>query len=140
MERTVLAFLVAPLAIPFVFLCVFLVGPLFSGSSNNSYGAKDGSALVGVLLFSIYGIVIAYLCEATFGIAAWIIFRRLGIRSTLAFAAAGAIMGWLFSALTSKRFADVSNPYFWIDMAAGICCCGLFRLVVFSGSGVGQPK
>jgi hypothetical protein len=91
-------------------------------------------------MLSVYGIVIAYLCELTFGIAAWKIFKRLGVRSTLAFAGAGAIMGWLVTMFTSRRLADVSNPYFWIDLAAGICCTSLFRLVVFSGRPEAQAK
>jgi len=135
--RTVLAFLVAPLAIPLVFVFAFLLGPLLSEPDNS---AKDGSFLAGLLIFSAYGIVIAYLCELTFGIAAWKIFKRLGIRSTLAFAGAGAVMGWFVIVLTSKRLADVSNPYFWIDLAAGICCASVFRLVVFSGSREAQSK
>ena len=130
--RTVLAFLVAPLAIPFVFLFVFLLGPLFSEPDNIS--AKNGSLLVGLLIFSVYGVVIAYLCELTFGIAAWIIFKRFAIRSLLAFAAGGAVMGWLCYTLTVRRFVDISNPYFWIDLATGTCCAALFRLVVFSGN------
>jgi hypothetical protein len=83
---------------------VFLLAPLFSEPDNT---ANNGNFLF-VLLFSVYGIVIAYLCELTFGIAAWIIFKRLGIRSTLAFAGAGAVMGWLVDMLISRLFlADV---------------------------------
>jgi hypothetical protein len=135
--RTVLAFLVAPLAIPFIFAFLILLGPLFSEPDKS---VKNGSALVGLLIFSVYGIVIAYLCELALGIAVWIVFKRLGIRSTVAFAGAGAVMGWLVSMLVSRRLADVSNSYFWIDLAAGICCASLFRLVVFSGSREVQSK
>jgi hypothetical protein len=135
--RTVLAFLVAPVAIPFVFAFTSLLGPLFSEPDNT---VKNGSFLTGLLIFSAYGIVIAYLCELTFGIAAWKIFKRFGIRSILAFAAAGAVMGWLVTMVITRRLADVSNPYFWFDLAAGICCCSVFRLVVFSGSREAQSE
>ncbi len=133
--RTVLAFLVAPLAIPFVFLLVFLLGPIFSepGNSSGSFLVKSGNFLAGLLLFSAYGIVIGYLCELTLGLAVWIIFKRLGVRSTLAFAAAGAVMGWLPTVLITRRLMDMANPYFWIDLATGACCASVFRLVAFSG-------
>ena len=130
--RTVLAFLIAPLAIPVIFLFTFLVFPLFSKLDTS---VKDGSVLAGSLIFSIYGMAIAYLCELIFGITAWNIFKRFGVRSPFAFAIAGAVMGWLFSILMSRgRVVDFSNPYFWISLAAGMCSTILFRLVVFSGN------
>ena len=130
--RTVLAFLIAPLAIPVVFLFTFFVLPLFSELDSS---AKDGRVLAGLLIFSIYGMAIAYLCELMFGIAAWKIFRRFDVQSPFAFAIAGAVMGWLFNILMSRgRVVDFSNPYFWISLAAGMCSTILFRLVVFSGN------
>ena len=142
--RTIFAFLVAPLAIPFVFVLMALLDWLFSEPDKSVKGGSVLGAFAGLLIFSVYGVVIAYLCELTFGIAAWIVFKRFAIRSLLAFAAGGAVMGWLCYTLTLKRFVDISNPYlrfvdisnpyFWIDLAAGTCCATLFRLVVFSGN------
>jgi hypothetical protein len=119
---------------------VLLAGSIFPNQDNT---VKDGSVILGFLLFSSYGIVIGYICELTLGLAAWKIFRYFGVRSIYAYAIGGALLGWLFFAVTIlafSRFVSGSpsvflNPYFWIDGASGMVSAILFRFVVFSGEG-----
>ena len=131
------AFLVAPFAIPIVFFVVMLIQSFFPEERT----VTNGSFLVGFLIYSIYGLLIGYICELVFGVIAWATFKHFDIRSVFAYAAAGAIMGLLFFAVTIlafSRFVSGSpsgflNPYFLIDGASGMVSATLFWFVVFSG-------
>jgi len=130
--RSVLAFLVAPLAVPLVSACTIPL-VVHSGLIRFQPDISVGDVLDVWLYFSIGHMVIAYLCELAVGIVTWKIFRYFGIRSLLAFAAAGGVMGWLVTVpVIIRGLASVSNPYSWAPLAEGICCATLFRLVVFS--------
>jgi hypothetical protein len=138
-KRTVLAFVVAPFCIPFVFLLFFLL---------TGFGVSDSAhteaMLFSVLLSSAYALPIAYLFELVLGIALWKTFKRYGIRSLLAFAAAGAVMGWLFFIIAGAFVMAPSGRPFWIWLcictASGVSPTLLFRAIAFSGRPVTPSK
>lgn len=82
-RRTILAFIVAPLVVPLVFSVPALV-PLHG---------RDYLATLIVML--IYGLPVAYLFEILLGVPAWILFRACRLKSLLAFALGGAVIGLL---------------------------------------------
>lgn len=146
--RIVLAFLGAPLVVPFVFYLPF--------TARESVGPGDSSALsllFGPLIYSIYALPIAYAAEFLLGAPAWMVFRYYGVRSLPSFAAAGALMGWLVNlgmqALTPNLatkplavlFNPLDNPYISICVVAGSASAVLFRTIAFWGSrGVEDPR
>ncbi len=84
---------------------------------------------------------------------AWMVFRHYDIRSLPAFAAGGALMGWLVNLgmevptgnLVTKPltvlFNPLDNPYISICIVAGASSAVLFRAIVFRGSkSVEDPK
>ena len=134
-----MAFLGAPLIVPFVFYIPF---------PGESVGTAHFSwlALLSPLIFAPYALAISYIAEFLLGVPAWMVFRRYGVRSPPAFAAGGALMGWLVNlgmevlagSLATKPLRalfDVFNdPYISICIVAGAASAILFRLIVFSGS------
>jgi hypothetical protein len=149
-ERTLVAFLVAPLIVPFVFYLPF------PGRTEVPGKASALELLLSPLIYSIAALPIAYAAELMLGVPAWKIFRRYGVRSLTAFAAAGALLGWLVnlalqvqgwlvtSALRIPRgdvvtsflaglFNPFENPYISICIVAGSSSAVLFRIIVFSG-------
>jgi len=101
--------------------------------------------LLGPLVFAPFALAIAYVAELLLGVPAWMVFRRYGVRSLPAFAAAGAFLGWLVNlameastgnlatkALTAL-FNPLDNPYISICVAAVSLSAVLFRTIVFSG-------
>lgn len=144
-QRTVTAFVVAPLAAPFV--VVFL--SYFWGSDH--FGSfKLAGFLVGISLYSVYVLPLAYLAELLLGLPAWLIYRHFSIRSWPAFAAGGALIGLLFyigighftgslgEHASSKEF--LSSPYLGIDVMTACVSGILFRAVVFSGRPQSAPR
>jgi hypothetical protein len=94
---------------------------------------EDGKFAAFAVLSS-YAVAIAYLSEVVLGIAVWNIFKRRAIRSPLAFAIVGAVMGGLVFFYISGEFRpDSSHPYFWRCIVAGFSSATLFRVIVFSG-------
>src|ERR1700691_4352455 len=88
-RRTIMAFLAAPLVVPFVFLLPF------PGRDDGPPSGSVFSPLVGVLMYSLYALPIGYLAELLLGIPAWQIFKHYGVRSWLAFVVGGAFIGGL---------------------------------------------
>src|SRR5260370_35344669 len=79
--RTIIAFLTAPLAIPFLL-------SLFLQADFSFIGFLEG-----IVFYSLFALPQAYLSELVLGIPAWLVFRRYGIRAWSAFAAGGAFFG-----------------------------------------------
>lgn len=137
--RTIAAFLVAPLIVPFVFYLPF------PGESAGTSSPSALGLLFGPLIFSLYALPVAYLSEFLLGLPAWMIFRRYGVRSLPAFAGAGALIGWLVNLaiqtptgnLTTRPLAvlfnPLDNPYILICIVAASGSALLFRSVVLSG-------
>ena len=75
-DRTLLAFVVAPLVVPILF---FVNGLVF----------KHGPNAFGTAFILLY----AYAAELVIGFPAWLIFRRYRIRSIWAYTAIGALIG-----------------------------------------------
>ena len=124
-RRTILAFLVAPpLGIASGFLIEILYGMLFSKLK----GGDGLEAIAGVLLMLVYCTAVAYLCELTLGIGAWIAFKHFGIRSPISFAAAGAAMGLLVMSVLGR--GELPNGVAWLFFpTAGLCGAIVFRLI-----------
>ena len=142
--KTVLAFLIAPLIVPFVLLFLSLL-PL--PGQDHSRVVNPMGLLTGLLYFAFFGLPCAYVTEVLVGIPAWLVFRRYGICSWLAFAAGGAVIGLVFYFATDvltylfspsmRQFNissnSVSNPYLYIDVIAATASGVLFRFIVFCG-------
>jgi hypothetical protein len=137
--RTVAAFLVAPLIVPFVFYLPF------PGESAGASNPSTQGSLFGPLIFSVYALPIAYLSEFLLGLPAWMIFRRYGVRSLPAFAGAGALIGWLVNLALQTPTGNLAtrplavllnpfdNPFILICVVAASGSALLFRTIVFSG-------
>ncbi len=138
-RRTVAAFLVAPLIVPLVFYLPF------PGESAGANSPSALSLLFGPLIFFLYALPIAYLSEFLLGLPAWMIFRRYGVRSLLAYAGVGALIGWLVNLAIQASTGNLAtrplpalfnpsdNPYILICVVAASGSALLFRIVVFSG-------
>ena len=145
-RRTVVAFLVAPLIVPFVFYLPF------PGESASASNPSALSLLFGPLIYSLYALPIAYIAEFLLGVPAWMVFRRYGVRSLLAFAATGAFIGWLVNLalqaptgnLATKPlmvlFNPLDNPYISICVVAASSSAVLFRCIVFSGEAARENR
>jgi hypothetical protein len=138
-----MAFLAAPLVVPFVFLVPF---------PGRDDGPPSGSVLAGTLIYSLYAVPIGYVAELLFGIPAWKVFRHYGIRSWLAFMVGGALIGWLVNLsmealvgnLASRPlmslFNPLANPYLSVCVVAASNAAVLFRAIVFSGGQTGDSR
>jgi hypothetical protein len=114
-----LALAIAPLAVPFVF-------GLISTAANLT---DPGYGLFTFGVVSIY-LPLIYLAECVFAIPVWIIFRRYKIRSSLAFAAGGAAIGWI----VARWFVgDWFTRYDLEFVIAAATSAILFRTVLFRG-------
>jgi hypothetical protein len=139
-RRAVLAFFGAPLIVPFVFYLPF------PGESAGPSNPSALSLLLGPLTYSLYALPIAYIAEFLLGVPVWMVFRRYGVRSVLAFTAAGVLIGWLVNLAIqaptgnlatrplSVLFNPLSDPYISICVVAASSSAVLFRTIVFSGS------
>lgn len=139
--RTILAFLLAPLAIP---IGQAILDAVFPGPDPVSFTRFFGL----ILLYSIFALPPAYLFELVVGLPVWLFLRRRGIRQWYVFAAGGAMLGtlyWIvFTVLAVAANARGYNIYshsftrywfnpmaFWFDMPAGLAAALLFRAIVF---------
>lgn len=148
--RTILAFLIAPFAIPigFAILCA-----AFPGSDPVSF--TDFLGLV--LLFSYIALPPAYLFELVIGLPVWLFFCRRGTRQWYVFAAGGAMLGTLYwvvfttIAVAAKlRGYDIyahsftrdwfnpMNPLF--DVPAGFMSAVTFRAIIFPWRSQHAPR
>jgi len=136
-RRVIAAFALAPLASPVVFflLTVVIVDPQMVPTLG---------AWKWFLVSCIYALPIAYITELLFGVPAWMLCRRYGIRSLAAYALVGALIGWLlvlaFEALAGVSPATALNPFSmdWLRfefpyLASASASAILFRTIVFSG-------
>lgn len=148
--RTILAFLLAPLAIPvgFAILCA-----AFPGSDPVSFRGF----LILIALFSYVALPPAYLFEFVVGFPVWLLLRRRGIRQWYVFAAGGAMLGTLYwvifatIAVAAKlRGYDIYAHSFtrdWFnpmsplfDAPAGFASAIVFRAIVFPWRSQRNPK
>jgi hypothetical protein len=134
--RTVLAFLVAPLPLPLL-LAIILFPP----------EPTVAVFFEGILFWSIFSLPQAYVCELLFGVPAWIIFRRRGVRSWPTFAAGGIVLGAAYCMLyyvaeviaKSLRYDFVEHSFtrhlnpvsLLVAVPAGVVATLSFRAVVF---------
>ncbi|MGA8406316.1 MAG: hypothetical protein WB680_03975 [Candidatus Acidiferrales bacterium] len=135
--RTLQAFFIAPFIVPFVLLL-----PL---PDRGNYGHFSITGLFGsFFLYLLYGVPIAYAAELFLGLPAWMLFKHYDIRSLAAFAAAGALFGWLvYVAMDAFAgdFADpwtsllnpLSSPYVPLCVIAGAASAVIFGAIVFLG-------
>lgn len=138
-----MAFLGAPLIVPLVFYLPF---------PEESFGTGHFSwlSLLSPLIYAPYALAISYIAELLLGVPAWMVFRRCGVRSLPAFAAAGALMGWLVNLgivaptgnlATWHLFNILDDPYISICIVAGASSAVLFRTIIFWDSrGAENPK
>lgn len=139
--RTILAFLLAPLAIP---IGMAILDAAFPGSDPVSFTRFLGL----ILLYSIFAVPPAYLFELVVGLPVWLFLSRRGVRQWYVFAAGGAMLGTLYWAVftvlavaAKTRGYDIHahsftrywfNPMaFWFDMPAGLAAALLFRTIIF---------
>jgi hypothetical protein len=80
-RRTIIAFLIAPLAIPLAFFCLAL--------PTEGLGWEILSFTV---IYGISALPFAYVSELLLGVPAWLLLHRYGIRAWSAFAAGGAVL------------------------------------------------
>ena len=148
-RRVVAAFALAPLACPVAYC---LLGILIADPQSQSQGTAPSGSVGAwflnvsgwLLIVSLYALPIAYLTELVLGFPAWMVFRRYGVRSLAAYAAGGAVIGWLedlaATALVGRPLATALNPFSmeWLRfdfsyVASASACAALFRVIVFSG-------
>jgi hypothetical protein len=133
-RRTIIAFLIAPLAIPLAFLCLAL--------PTEGLGWE----ILGLtVIYAISALPFAYLSELLLGVPAWLFIRRYAIRAGYAFAGGGALLAFVcfvvvVEALRGGNFHRNPHPIefdpidpglLWIDVLAGAACGILFRNIVF---------
>jgi hypothetical protein len=137
--RTAQAFFMAPFVVPFVLLLPF--------PGRDTVGHFSFSGLFGgFFLYVLFSLPIAYASELLLGLPAWMLFKHYGVRSVFAFAAAGALFGWLvYLAMDSgsegfasepwtSRLNRLSDPLVPLCVIAGAASALVFRAVVFSGA------
>ncbi len=119
--RIVLAFIVAPIIVPIVFSAPALI----------HFHVLD--FLAGIFMLSIYALPVAYIFELLIGVPAWILFRIFRLKSLLAFALGGAVIGLLVDVImkiASKSLFDwESGDALYVLAALGSAL--LFRVIAF---------
>jgi hypothetical protein len=112
------AFVVAPFVVPFVFSMPALV----TGHAQDY--------LTTLVVFSIYGLPIAYLFQLLLGVPAWLVFRFYRVQSLFAFVAGGAVIGLLVDLIlkvwsgTLKEWDAVTDPLFVLGRRVQPSCFG----------------
>ena len=124
-ERRVLAaFLVAPLVVPIV----------FSASAFVPFHWRDYFTTLLVMAF--YVLPAAYLFEILLGIPAWVIFRVCHLRSVVAFAVGGAVIGLLVDIIMKMPSKTVGewnlDDILYVGAALGSAL--LFRVIAPSST------
>lgn len=147
--RTIIAFLLAPLAIP---IGLAILCAVFPGSDPVSF-----TDFLGLLLLYSFFALPAYLFEFVVGFSIWLFLRRRGIRAWSVFAGGGVILGtayWIvFSAIAVAARAKGYDIYahsftrywlnpmaFWFDMPAGFVSTVTFRAIVLPWHSQHNPK
>jgi hypothetical protein len=145
--RTAQAFFLAPIVVPFV-----LMLPL---PGRGAWGDFSLTKLFeGLLIYVLYSLPIAYAAELLLGLPTWMLFKRYGVRSLFAFAAAGALLGLLVylviegfvAFLAQDRWTSVYNslsslsPFLPMCVIAGTASAITFRAIAFSGTQTEGPK
>ena len=143
--RTAQAFFLAPFVVPFVLLLPF------SGRDNFEHFSFHG--LLGeFFLYVLIALPIAYASELLFGLPAWLLFKHFGVRSVLAFAATGALFGWLVPIAMDAWSADfaptpwtsrlprLSDPLVLLCVLAGAASALVFRAIAFSSPRTEGPR
>lgn len=81
---------------------------------------------------------VAYIAEIFFGILAWLVFEHFRIRSLVAYAAFGTLVGVLvFVAIAipmdtgPTKFLSLANPILYLCAAAGGLSSTLFHIILF---------
>jgi hypothetical protein len=142
--RTILAFLVAPLIVPFVLLL-----PL--PGQDHTPVVDPMRFPTNLFFYAIFALPPAYAVEVLLGIPAWMIFRHYRIRSCLAFGGGGALIGLVFYfAVEASQYVfspysrqlrheyntsynPLSNSYFYIAVIGAVASAVLFWIIVFWG-------
>ena len=145
-RRTIAAFVLAPLAVPVVFVTLSLVIPDSERSSTNVavIGIWDrlSGLAVWTLIVALYSLPIAYVFELVVGLPVWIIFRHFNIRSIGIFALGGAVIGWLvdlcLSVWSGRTMVKALNPlssawlsYDLLFVVSAVVAAVLFWAIVF---------
>jgi hypothetical protein len=120
-RRVILAFVVAPLVVPFVFSAPVLIH--FHG----------WDFLAGLVMMSIYGLPVAYIFELFIGVPAWILFRIFRLKSIVAFALGGAVIGLLVDVILkvpSRTLGDW-NLGDGLSVLAALGSALVFRAIAF---------
>jgi hypothetical protein len=126
-NRTVRAFLFAPLIVPVV-SCLPLPGKTLPSAISIS------TVIVGILILAVFTLPVAYCAELILGIPLWLIFKYFQIRSIVAFAAGGAVIGlFVYGVMEMYSPAFYEQRYLSIDIAGALASAILFRAIVFSG-------
>ena len=139
--RTIVAFLIVPLAGPAVlaFVASFSPGPFSLGEFGGLF-----------VLFSIYSLPIIYPIAVLLGIPAWLFLRHHKTRAWSVFGATGAVFGLIFHFTFEaanghfhgysllrvlirvlSEFNPASRSFLWINLLLGVASAILFRAIVF---------
>jgi|SRR5215469_316509 len=148
--RTILAFLIAPVAIPvgYAALCV-----IFPGNSGGSLSDFFGLTF----LFSLFALPPAYVFELVFGFPVWLFIRRRGVREWYVFAGGGIALGtayWILFTIVAiiarmKGFDIYAHSFtrywfnpmgLWLDVPAGLLSAVTFRAIIFPWCSRENPK
>lgn len=119
-RRVMLAFVVAPLAVPLVFSLPALL-------------PSHGDYLTTLFLMLVYGLPIAYLFEILLGVPALILFVRYHVKSPFAFALGGIVIGLLVDVVV-KMPSKTLHEWSPGDMLYSLAAAGsalLFRVIAF---------
>lgn len=139
--RTILAFLLAPLAIP---IGLAILDAVFPGPDPVSFTGFFGL----ILLYSIFALPPAYVFELVVGLPVWLFLRRRGIRQWYVFVGGGVLLGalyWIvFTTIAVAANARGYNIYshsftrywfnpmgLWSDVPAGFLAAVTFRAIIF---------
>jgi|GEM_PF-4225149 len=129
-SRVLSAILLSPLVVPIIFV------------SPTSIARQTWASYFWVLGFFCVGCLpICYIAEIVLGAPVLYLFKRFKITSILAFASAGAVIGWIVVAvlllLGHAEFLKVfefSNQYLIRGILAGSISAAIFRSILYSGN------
>ncbi|MBL8176592.1 MAG: hypothetical protein JNK48_18090 [Bryobacterales bacterium] len=142
LSRVLLAFLLAPWIVPFVFLAYAWI-TLLAASPLRQHDLNPLELTLGALfMFGPMSVTFAYCAELILGLPVWLILRRRHVASRVSYATAGAGMGLAVHLAMSffavdriaavfARFTDPSNPYLYICIAAGALSATFFHTILF---------
>ena len=145
--RILSAFLIAPLIVPIVScgiaVLIDLLQDAYSSGTVPTQGSFQG-LLDALMVWTIWGLPLAYFTELVLGVPVWLAFKYFRIRSFAAFAAGGAFLGLIFCAFwqgwpanftlqsLAQEFDSFDLGIFVIPASASAV---VFRAIVFSKLG-----